>query len=627
MKNHFIFWLVPIIVLLILSLSGCSVPSYVKENNLLVANGQTSEAIANYETRIKESPKDADLYYYLAAIFITTKQYQVARETAEKAVLLKPLVDRYRLIAGKSSYYAADYFDAVNHLTNSLLLNQDYLEAYYYLALSYNEIGKTSEALTQLETAIGLEPLYFDAQLLWCKIKYYQLIQQQKSLEIKNISSGIFTVSEDLRTSAYQSMPKDFSTLVIRLEAALKIQPGSVEGNLLLSEIYYAVGASYKAKNILERWLKNKQDDQILLTLAKLHHSAGNFKKALEILEKQKDPDLASKILVLKLKKKLNPGFDWMPEVKNLIKVYDDSTELFLLYGETELQKGNLTMAERLGQRLVNMEPDSAVVHVFLSKVYHAQNDLYGAEWALQKAFNLAPANLDTRLAYLKYLINNGNWSQADAILNNYSLDPQHPDVLFLRGVIAKEKGDYFQAEQLFRKAQQDQYSLEIETQIAEMEIRQGKYHAAEKRLQQIEVYFPGNIEIALIKAELYLKKKLVTQIPRILNPYLTNKLGKGRVHLVLGEALAQEGDIEKGIDILSKGLKLWPRHAEIVKEYTFYLGLTKKYAQAIKILEDMQTFKHKYNQLFYHRLRAFYFHAGQRDKFKAYIYNHKNFN
>jgi hypothetical protein len=55
------------------------------------------------------------------------------------------------------------------------------------------------------------------------------------------------------------------------------------------------------------------------------------------------------------------------------------------------------------------------------------------------------------------------------------------------------------------------------------------------------------------------------------------------------------------------------------------YLGLGGKYSEAIALMEDIQSFKHKYNQLFFYRLRTYYFNAGKKKKFRQYLYQHRN--
>jgi len=159
--------------------------------------------------------------------------------------------------------------------------------------------------------------------------------------------------------------------------------------------------------------------------------------------------------------------------------------------------------------------------------------------------------------------------------------------------------------------------------QLADIDIEQGKFASAEKRLRRVEAIAPESVEIALVKSKLLFKMKRIEEIPALLEPFRSGNLGNGKVQLLLAEALLQQDQLSKAIAVLEEGLDRWPRHPELAQSYTLYQGLAGNYKEAIRIMEEMQTYPHKYNQLFYHRLRAYYFQSGQMDKFRSYPHNH----
>lgn len=623
-SKPFIGLILGLIISLVLFI-GCTSNSYVIKNKLLVTQGKSDEAIQNYRRMIDENGHNADFYYQLAKILNANGDLAGAEKEINRAILIEPLVDHHRLLAGKIAFYSHNYFAAINHFQSCLLLNDRFLEAYYLIALSYEKVGKRDEALLKLETAISIEPLYFNAHLIWADIKYKQIIKPQlANTKIASSTASTVSSSSTASTASTGNLPTEYSLLIFNLEKALKIKPNSIEGNLLLSKIFYAIGASFKAKAILERWLNEfGQNDQILYALAEIEYKAGLFKGAQEIINQLTTQNLKSKLLSIKSRTRSSKNDNLEKEVDLLLKTNPNSAELNLLSGEFALVRSKLIKAERSIQKSIEINPEYAEAYFFLSKVYQEQRDFVGANWALQKALELEPDNHRIKIYYLKALLQEGKWEEASKRLENFVLDSNNIEVLYIKAVIAKENRDYFLAGQLFSKAQSRQFSIDIEIQLADMEIRQGKIHDAEKRLKRIEGFFPENLEVALVKAALFMQREQVDKVVPLLKPYLKQSKGKGRIQLILAEAFVQQNKMKNAIQILEDSLKIWPRHAELAQAYTFYLGAMSMYQKAISVLEDMQTFKHKYSRLFYYRLRQYYYHNGQKDKFNQYPQKH----
>ncbi|MBT4637886.1 MAG: tetratricopeptide repeat protein, partial [Deltaproteobacteria bacterium] len=329
--------------ILTILLANCSQPGYIQQNNLLVANEQTDTAIANYRHLLVEDPDDGELHYQLAKILSRQENYSEAIKSVEKAIIIDHLIDRYQLLAGKIKYTTHDNFEAINHLTNALILNPQYLEVYYYLGLALEKTGQTAKALEQFQAAISIEPLYFDAHLAWVEIKFRQLTQtglngtSSPDQDINGKAADSETATDTPGQSG--STRKEFLLLTKRLESALKIEPDSVPGHLLLSKIYYSLGAEYKARILLENWLRDfEHDDRILLALAQLEYRSGRFDSASRILSQQRQPGLESQVLRLKVEIKNVSTPETSTKIHALLKKYPDSDTLFLLSGQWELK-------------------------------------------------------------------------------------------------------------------------------------------------------------------------------------------------------------------------------------------------------------------------------------------------
>jgi len=594
-----------VIAAILLAAASCSRHEYLRKNDLLMADGRLAEAEANYRALIAEDPEEGELHYQLARVLLAAGSPAAAMASINRAIIIDPLLDRYQLLAGKIRYAEKNYFDAIEHLTNAVTLNPQLLEAYYYLGSAFRKSGQNDKALEQLQTALSLEPLYFDAHLGWTQVRFEQLVK---------------TASTAGGGQPPETVEKDFKALAETFESALAIEPGSVPGNLLLADIYTTLGADFRAISLLRKRIDDfGSDDRILMALAELEYRRGRFETSRQLLSKlQAGDQLPAQLLRLRIALRSGTSSE-NDGLERLLVQHPGSAELQLLAAQYALEQGNPGRAERLIQKCLELSPDYAEAYFTLSRVHAALDDLSGAEWTLKKALQLAPGNLEIRLAWLHCLLEQGNWYEAEKQLAYFALDRQHPEVMYILGVIAAEKGDDKTAEQLLEEVARVQYAARVEIRLAEIDTRSARYRQAENRLRRADEFFPRNLEVALAWAELLLQTDRAAQIPALLDPYLPAKNGRGRVHLALAEALLQAGEIPSALKTLQQAVQRWPRNPDLVQAYTLHLGLSNRHAEAVPLLEEMQRIHHKFSRLFYFRLREFYFLSGDKNRFKNY--------
>lgn len=586
-----------ILILIISLMPGCSRSGKFDRYDLMIANGEIDSVIDLYRTALNKDEENTEIRYRLADALLLKKNYKDAQEEVNKAIILEKQNDKYRLLAGKIAYHRQYYFDATNYLLTALLLNNRNIEAYYYLALTYRETEKIENALEQLKTAIGIEPMNYEARLLWCELTYENLVKSKQ-----------------------QADRDSFMTLGQQLKEALLIKPNSVTGNILLANIYQSANEIQFAKQLLLN-LENRQvtDDKLFFELAAINFTMGRFGDTLTYLQKLNQPTLASKVLRLKTKIHLNPNLDHETDIEALVGEYPDSPELLAIEGEWRFKKGDLVAAEKSLQKSVNLNPRLAESYYGLSKVFQAQKDSFGTSWALSRAFELSPFNTKIRIDYIKQKLENGELSAAESALQHTSLNERDSEVVFLKALVARKKNDYEAAEKLLKYVRQFNYSADVEAELAAIEIGRDRVHLAEQRLKQAEVLFPGSLPIVLQKAAILEKKDQLEAVPKLLADYLQNPTGKGKVHFLVGEAYGRMGNLPEAIDVLEKGLETWPRNLELVQALSFYLGLVKRFDRAIEILEDIQSFNHRYKQLLFYRLKSYYYQSGKMERYRNY--------
>ena len=575
---------------LLFALTACATGPQTPEADL-VRLGSPEALRLSLEQRLFKDPKDHQAHYQMAWVLEQSREFEGAAQAIERAVVLEPQSASYRLLAGQVQYQMGDYFQAVNLLSAALKLDNRLLEAYYFLALSLEATGRSEEALSQLKLALEIEPLYFDARLAKVRIA--------------------MTLPENA---------PDLASLTLELEAALKIKPNSVEGTLLLAQLYGGQGASYKARLILEDWLKRfGNQDRVLLALARLELSEGRPEVAQKTLARQKESSAASRVLLLKIGRHQSPPAVLLGQVEKELTLEPDSEELYLYQGELYLELGRPEEAERCLQRALKINPRDAQAHLLIARAYLEEADYAGEEMALAKARSLAPSSLEIRLAYLASLIRQGLWDEAQTEVQRGGTDQDHRGILLIKAYLAEMKGDYGTAEALLTRVLKKGSDPQAELAMARLELSRGLFDTGLGRAQRLLKERPTDFEVKLVLAKGYLLTGKHQELETILNPLLDQRRGEGRAHLLLAQSKIRRGQVAQAAETLRQALRTWPRQPDLVQAYTLALGLLGQYAQAIPLLEEMQRFRHRYNQLFGFRLWEYYFKAGQKERFNQF--------
>jgi len=570
---------------LCLALTAClSVPYVPAPKQLSAASAQ--EALTQVQAGLAEDPNNPGLNAQAAELYLSLGQWEPARAAINLALDEEPQMAAFRLLAGKVEFQAQDYFAAISHLTSAISLDNRLLEGHYYLALSYQQTGKSAQALATLDQALALEPLYFDAHLAKAKLRF----QNATSTE-------------------------DFPLQAADLETALKINPRNIEGNLLLAEIYQRLGASLKARMILEDWLKNYQDnDELLFALAKLDLDAGYLEEAKQSLHKMTQPSPQAQLMQLELDQEI-PAPELLAKLAALLEQYPQAVEIWVHLGRVQYEQGLYKDAERTLQKALRLDPKAAEAYFTLSFLYRAQGDDSGAKWSLGKALELEPTQLKYQLFFIENQIDQGNWQSAKDAMQSFKLDIGHPQVVFLLGRIQKAQGDYKGAAEHFDRAGRLWGDLRVEMELASLDILAEQFTSAQQRVEKVRAAAPRNLKALLLAAELHFAQNQPQKVVELLTPWAKAEGGSGRIQLYLGEALAKTGKAGEAIKVLQRGLMSWPRDPELVQAVTFHLGVAKRYLEAIPLLEDMKTAQGHTARLLRQRLLLYYHLSGKTAK------------
>lgn len=166
------------------------------------------------KTAILIDPSKREAYNTLAANYIEANQPRQALLIYEK--LLKETPDDINLLiaTGNLFYIQKRFDDVVRVLKKVLEIEPDHRDAMANLALSYDSLGKTDEALTTYQKAVKANPLDKDLIFL-LGVHHYNRSHFTKAIELfkqvlelspgefestSNIGNAYLSIAEDLRT-------------------------------------------------------------------------------------------------------------------------------------------------------------------------------------------------------------------------------------------------------------------------------------------------------------------------------------------------------------------------------------------------------------------------------------------
>ncbi|HET9434664.1 MAG TPA: tetratricopeptide repeat protein, partial [Chitinophagaceae bacterium] len=156
-----------------------------------------------------------------------------------------------------------------------------------WYALCLTAIGKTNEAVTQMEKARELDPLSTrinaDLGMAYLSAGRYDeaISQEQKTLELNPKSSG----ARWIRGMAYQQK-KMYEQAIKDYRSALELSPGNPNYLAALGHVYASSGNNTAAHNILDTlFFANKKEPVSPFFFALVYAGLNDKEKALEWLQ------------------------------------------------------------------------------------------------------------------------------------------------------------------------------------------------------------------------------------------------------------------------------------------------------------------------------------------------------
>ncbi|MFI5129096.1 MAG: tetratricopeptide repeat protein [Chitinophagales bacterium] len=255
------------------------------------------KAIGYFENAIKKDSNYAAAYSGLADTYLTLYDYELisfdestskAKDAAQRALKINENLAEAHNSLAHIDLHEWRWKSAEEGFRRAIDLDPGYILAHHWYALCLTAIGKTNEAVTQMEKARELDPLSTrinaDLGMAYLSAGRYDeaIAQEQKTLELNPRSAG----ARWIRGMAYQQK-KMFEQAIKDYQSALELSPNNPNFLAALGHVHASNGNTLAANKILDTlFVVNKQEPVSPFFFALVYAGLNDKENALKWLEK-----------------------------------------------------------------------------------------------------------------------------------------------------------------------------------------------------------------------------------------------------------------------------------------------------------------------------------------------------
>jgi Flp pilus assembly protein TadD len=403
---------------------------------LLAGRGRDAEARSFYEQRLENVPSDTLATLGLVEIARRTGNHDIAIERLERHLKVNPAAGETRLLLAEMLESAGRTQEAEQHrraMHNKGVatppqdpwLDELYLFSFdtfrlQTLGMLHLQANDSKKAMPYLQRAATLSPLDPDAQtsLAQCLVATGQLDEARTVLE-----------------EAIQRMPQE-PILTVRL------------GDLLLQQGHEA----HASKVLLEGLKNHPSSPEINDALGRMSYRAGRYSDAILSFSE------ALRLSPVMTETRLNLGralgaagrrTEARAAIAQAVEMRPASVDGLLLLARVDLEDDNIESAQRLGARLLELDPGSRVVQQLYEQIIQRRvtaalqkGDTGAAERIHREAVESAPAIGPLHGNLGAFLAKQARMSEAVVPFERYTeLSPQDPRAWLFLGTALRELG------------------------------------------------------------------------------------------------------------------------------------------------------------------------------------------
>ncbi len=570
------------------------------------------------------------------------KSYLRSGQPAKALATLQPVLQgkdtapAWLALAGETHMQSGDAAAAAEFFARAAKTDPENTRTQTALALARMQMGRTDQAFGELEQIAAADTgVTADMALIASSLRQKQFdkaLQAITSLEKKQPDNP---VAHNLRGTALLGKG-DQNAARKSFERALELAPGFLPAAASLARLDLADRKPDDARQRFEAVLASDPKNlQAMLAIAELRAQggasteevAGLLAKAIRAVPEEPAPRIALVGLYLRN----NDNKKALAAAQEALSVFPDKPEILDIAGRVMQQTGDTNQALALYGKLASLLPGTAHPYLRMAEIQIALQNKDGARSSLNKGLALQPDSLPMHRAMIMLDVDAGKF--AEALGRARDLQKAHPGETagyLLEGDVHVVQKAWPQAAAAYRAGLKASPSSDLTGRLHAVLIAEGKVAEGKQVADAWIKSHPKDYGFRLFVADTANKRKdypaAVAQYrallaiqpdnPAVLNNLAwslgklrdpkaiehaerANKLAPNQPALMdtLGVLLVEQGNYERGLELLSKASALAPEAAEVRLNLAKGLIKANRKAEARKELEVLSKLGDKFPQ------------------------------
>ncbi|HUS06229.1 MAG TPA: tetratricopeptide repeat protein [Bryobacteraceae bacterium] len=358
-------------------------------------------AIKNYQDGIKQDPKQKHTYQkrIIEALVLKDKKQEaqtilteILKEDPNDSEAIAIRASLSLLTGSKEQLQSAinDLQTVVSRLPENPVLR-------FNLGRAHMAKGNLQQAKIQFEEAIKLRPDYLLPRLALGQIlqqngeypKVIQMVQEILTYDPVNVPARL------LRTRALIGMGENKQART-ELEQTAAQSPDVSDARLQLAALDLTEKNFKAAEGSFQKLWDKNQDSRALMGLTEVYVQAGNYDKAIKLLEEQyaKFPDRSDiQIAIGNVAARAEQFDKAITHFKKALEKYPRSADLWIRMGEMQRRKGELASAAQSFHKAKDLAPTSVTPYIQLALMLDTEGKKDEAKPMYEQILKIQPDN------------------------------------------------------------------------------------------------------------------------------------------------------------------------------------------------------------------------------------------
>jgi tetratricopeptide (TPR) repeat protein len=504
---------------LVLALAGCmrspaeEAARHLKAAKALAQKKDYNRAILELKNAVRETPKNAEIYYQLGLAYGATGDLQGAADEFQRALSIDPDYKPARLqlseliaVDGASSLLG----DTETRLTGLLEESGPNPDALNALAVTELRLGKSEQAQQALLEATSKFPAQMTSALILAGVELKNKDIKGAEQALKNLAQNapqvadVHTVLASFYTS--QNRPVEAEN---ELRQALAITPNSESALAQMAALDLATGKKDDAGQIYER-LSQSSDKRFQPLYGLFLFQTGRKEDAIREFDRlAKADNRTARTCLIAAYMSLNRKAEAEKVLEAALRKNNSDLDALLQRGEIYLGDRQFAQAEADLNRVLRLRPNSPEIHYAVAKLHQALGSTLQYRQELDEALRLNAGQLAIRLELADSLMDDRDARAALALLEEAPPDQQKTEAW-----IAKHNwalwgvGDFGRMRKGIDLGLSSQRSAELLLQDGVWKLRAGDPAGARASLNEALRINPADVRAVEAMRDTYLAQK-----------------------------------------------------------------------------------------------------------------------